>query len=304
MNLSRLMGNKKAAYAILERRIKSTGTSCISDNANVEINVETAIANLEQLKKEYIGNDMRGFYTDLCIALGLPVKIKNETNGKKKKGKTNNKKNNSDVSQYGRFFIDGKYISIRISNHRTNANTYIKNGNYVYNLSVVVNKRPKQGGKSDNKVLLDEYAYFGKMLANIENPMVKIIEGIIEYLKTGIYVDKVGIENIKHISPESKELYNKLKENYERVLGDDQIKEVFTVLVQNLSANNKSQSASRNQKEYYDLKTAISVAKKELAKYKGVEDEIVVTIFGGEYENEEGDIEGEPRIFQQMSNKD
>ena len=53
MNLSRLMGNKKAAYAILERGALPSGTSCINDNANVEINIETAIANLEQLKGKY-----------------------------------------------------------------------------------------------------------------------------------------------------------------------------------------------------------------------------------------------------------
>ena len=253
---------------------------------------------------KYTGNDMRGFYTDLCIALGLPTKERRNVNSKKGNNNRKTKGKSGDVSQYGRFFIGGKYISIRISNHRSKADTYIESGNYVYNLSIVVSKKPKNRLQSNDNVLLDEYAYFGKMLVNVENPMIKIIDGIIEYLQTGIYIDKVGIEGSKQVSPESEELYNKLKENYERVLGDDQIKEVFTILVQNLSANNKSQLPSRNQKEYYDLKTAISVAKKELAKYKGVEDEIMVTIFGGEYENEEGDIEGEPRIFQQMYNKD
>lgn len=34
------MDNKKVAYAILERRIKSTGTSCLNDNAKIEINFD------------------------------------------------------------------------------------------------------------------------------------------------------------------------------------------------------------------------------------------------------------------------
>ena len=34
------MGNKKAAYAILERRTKSTTTSCLSDIAKIEINFD------------------------------------------------------------------------------------------------------------------------------------------------------------------------------------------------------------------------------------------------------------------------
>ena len=296
------MGNKKAAYAILERRIKSTGTSCISDNANVEINIKTAISNLEELKKSYTGNDMKGFYTDLCKALGLPVKTK--INKGKKGGKKNNNKNKSDVSQYGRFFIGGKYISIRVSNHRTNADTYIKNGNYVYNLSVVVNKRHKAGGKSNDNVLLDEYAYFGKLLEDIENPMIKIIDGIIEYLKTGEYKDMVGIDGAKQISHEEEGLYNKLKEQYSDILKDTNKKEVFTYSIHDLSTDGEGCLNYETQKEYYDLKTAISAAKKELAKYKNVEDEIVVTIFGGEYEDENGNIEGEPRIFQQFSNKD
>ena len=36
MNLSRLMGNKKAAYAILERGALPSGTSFMSNTANIK----------------------------------------------------------------------------------------------------------------------------------------------------------------------------------------------------------------------------------------------------------------------------
>ena len=158
--------------------------------------------------------------------------------------------------------------------------------------------------KANDNVLLEEYAYFGKLLEDIENPMIKIIDGIIEYLRTGEYKDLVGIDGAKQISPESEGLYNKLKEQYLKLLKNTDMKEVFTYSVHNLSTDGEGWLNSETQKEYYDLKTAISAAKKELAKYKNVEDEVVVTIFGGEYEDENGNIEGEPRIFQQFSNKD
>lgn len=97
-------------------------------NTKVQINSDSAIQKLKNLATKYRNiNDPRGFLTDLRIALGIP-----ESNG---------------VSKYGVVTIpkdDGTEltISLRITNHQANANTYIEhNANYEYNLSIVIKKK-------------------------------------------------------------------------------------------------------------------------------------------------------------------
>lgn len=199
MNLKKLIDNKKVAYAILERRTKSTTTSCINDDANIEINAETAIAKLENLKKKFSGkNTIRGLYTELREALGFPTNTNNDSS---------NNNSDNDVSQYGFVNIDGKLISLRLSNHNTNADTYIEQDrNYSYNLSIVVSNRWKQNRFNPNdEVLLDEYVYYGYRIKDADNPLVKIIDSIIGYLKTGEYKNTLGDIPFHNVSPKSRE---------------------------------------------------------------------------------------------------
>ena len=47
--------------------------------------------------------------------------------------------------------------------------------------------------KPHDDVRLDEYVYYGKRMAKVENPLTQIINSIIGFLRTGIYEDTTGI---------------------------------------------------------------------------------------------------------------
>ena len=108
--------------------------------------------------------------------------------------------NTKGASKYGVVTIykeDGSVIqvSLRITNHNSNAETYIThNANYPYNLSILVRKKFKKNTFiHHNDVRLDEFVYYGKRLQKVKNPLTQIIYGIIEFLETGLYRDKTGI---------------------------------------------------------------------------------------------------------------
>ena len=151
------------------------------DDAKVQINIETAIPKLEKIAQKYVGIiNPQGFLTDLRIALGIP--------------------DSQGVSKYGYVVIpkyEGNYLqaSLRITNHNSNVKTYIDNGlNLEYNLSIVVSKRFKSNTfKPHDDVRLDEYVYYGKRMAKVENPLTQIINSIIGFLRTGVYEDTTGI---------------------------------------------------------------------------------------------------------------
>lgn len=200
MNLSKLMGNKKSLTQFLNVGLKPLGTSCINDGANIEIDIETAIANLEYLKNKYKNNkNLRGLYTDLCVALGLPDNL----------DESDNENNDGGVSQYGYVDIDGRLISVRISNHNANADTYVENDtNYQYNLSIVVSNRVKTRTFNPNDmVVLDEYVYYGTMIKNFDNPIIEILDNLIQFLKTGKHPDEneSKVISFHNVSPEPKE---------------------------------------------------------------------------------------------------
>lgn len=70
-----------------------------------------------------------------------------------------------------------------------------------YNLSIVVSKRFKTNTfKPHDDVRLDEYVYYGKKMANVENPLTQIVNSIIVFLQTGVYEDTTGIA-FKNSSP-------------------------------------------------------------------------------------------------------
>ena len=92
---------------------------------------ESAIQELKKLVNKYRNiNDLRGFLTDLRNALGIP-----DSRG---------------ASKYGVITIpkeDGTelVVSLRITNHQANANTYIEhNANYEYNLSIVTRRKARK----------------------------------------------------------------------------------------------------------------------------------------------------------------
>ena len=165
-----------------------TKPSQTNDNANVQINTEKAIPKLKKLAQNYIGvNDPYGFLTNLRKALDIP-----NLEGASKYGVVNIQKE------------DGSKLeaSLRITNHNSNAETYIThNSNYEYNLSILVRKNFKTNTfKPHDEVRLDEYVYYGKRMAKVENPLTQIVNSIIGFLQTGVYEDTTGIA-FKNSSP-------------------------------------------------------------------------------------------------------
>ena len=180
--------NKKANRLNSLSRLEVTSASQTNGSAKIIINNEIAIPKLKELSKLYIGvTNPQGFLTDLRVSLGIP--------------------DSQGASKYGYIIIpkkDGGYLqaSLRITNHNSNVKTYIDNGvNLEYNLSIVVSKRFKTNTfRPHEDVRLDEYVYYGKRMAKVENPLTQIVDGIIGFLQTGVYEDTTGIA-FKNSSP-------------------------------------------------------------------------------------------------------
>lgn len=180
--------NKKTTRLNFPKGSKPHYPSQMNGGAKVNINVEMAITKLAELSKKYIGiTNPQGFLTDLRIALGIP--------------------DSSGVSKYGEVIICigtdvFLYASLRITNHQANAKQYIiHNANNEYNLSIVVKREMRRNTfKPHDEVRLDEYVYYGKKMANVENPLTQIVNSIIVFLQTGVYEDTTGIA-FKNTSP-------------------------------------------------------------------------------------------------------
>lgn len=181
--------NKKTIYSNSVRGTQRfTKPSRTNGAANIQINSETAIPKLKILSEKYIGiTNPHGFLTNLRQALGLV-----DSEGASKYGVV--KVINSDGNS--------SYISLRITNHNCNAENYIYHcANFQLNVSILVRKNFKKNTFKPHKdVVLEEYVYYGKRMAKVENPLSKIINGIVEFLKTGKYVDTTGIA-FKNTSP-------------------------------------------------------------------------------------------------------
>lgn len=158
-----------------------TKPSLTNGNANVQINSKTAIIELQKLAEKYIGiTNPHGFLTDLRMALGIY--------------------NSKGASKYGYVIIpkeDGSSLqaSLRITNHNSNAENYIKNNaNYEYNLSIMIRKNfSKNRFVPHENVVLDEYVYYGKNMEKVENPLTQIINSIIGFLQSGVYEDTTNV---------------------------------------------------------------------------------------------------------------
>ena len=155
---------------------------------------------MEKLEKSYTNiEQLYGFLRNIKLALGLqPAK---------------------GASEYGIVEIpqeSGSVLvaSISMSNHHSNAQTYIdKNTNCEYNLRIVVKKsRIKGEFVPDENVVLDEYSYTGSMLRKVNNSLSLIIKGIVDFLKTGVYTDLTGVA-VSHHSPKEREIASQTQQN-------------------------------------------------------------------------------------------
>lgn len=173
--------NKKNIRLNFLKGSQSHSPSQTNVDAKVQINIETAIPKLEKIAQKYVGIiNPQGFLTDLRIALGIP--------------------DSQGVSKYGEVLIFKEDVfflkaSLRITNHQANAKQYIiHDANCEYNLSIVVRREMRRNTfKPHDDVRLDEYVYYGKRMAKVENPLTQIINSIIGFLQTGVYEDTTGI---------------------------------------------------------------------------------------------------------------
>ncbi len=197
--------NKKANGPNLESSPQGTRASQPIDKAKIQINSESAISKLENLKTKYANSkNFKGLLTDLRVACGIP--------------------NDENPSKYGRINIpssNGKIMtcSLRLSNHHTNAKTYVEHdSNCDYNLSLAIRRR-KIGGTFEPypDVQLGHFAYPGYRLEQVENPLVKIIDGIIDYLQSGKYTDYTGVGQ-EFVSPSSITESNNNTNNMKRTI--------------------------------------------------------------------------------------
>lgn len=198
MNLKKLMGNKKSRLCDFSNRgTETTLPSHISDTANVEINIETATENLKKIKKKYNNISkpiITEFISDIRESIGLP-----EDGG---------------ITKYGFINVNDNLISVRLANHNANANNYLKyNSNYPNNVSIVIKKKKRNNKFIPNdNVNLKEYVYMGGELSKIENPYVKIIDTIINFLQSGEFNDLTGCAKV-NISPMQKEVEEEIDDS-------------------------------------------------------------------------------------------
>lgn len=181
---------KKAKRLNFRKGSHPRSPSQTNGDAKIQINVETAIQNLREIAQKYIGvSNPYGFLTDLRTALGIPNK-----QGASKYGEVTIPQNDGSVLQ----------ASLRITNHQTNAGTYIThNVNCEYNLSIVVRKtRRRNTFKPHDDVRLDEFVYYGKNIAQVENPLTQIVNSIIGFLQSGDYIDTTGVA-LMNTSPQT-----------------------------------------------------------------------------------------------------
>ena len=192
MAIEEVRKNKSAKRPNFHKGSLSHSPSQTNGDAKVQINSEIAIPKLQKLAETYFGvSDPHRFLTDLRVALGIP-----DSQGASKYGVVSIPKEDGSILQ----------ASLRVTNHQANANTYIDHdANYKYNLSIVVRRKQRKNTFIPNeKVILDEYVYYGTKMQNVENPLTQIVNGIIVFLQSGEYKDTTGIA-FKNQSVESKD---------------------------------------------------------------------------------------------------
>ncbi|MBR6054610.1 MAG: hypothetical protein IKP46_04655 [Bacteroidales bacterium] len=184
--------NKKARRLNFHKGRQSRNPSQTNGTPKIQIHSGTAIPKLAVLSKKYLGvNDPMGFLTDIRLAIGLP--------------------DSKGASKYGEVTIPNKngqilHASLRVTNHQANAEQYIiHNANLDYNLSIVVRRKWRRNTfVPHDDVKLDEYVYYGRSIASGKDTLTKIINSIIEFLKSGVYVDTTGVA-LKNTSPVKKQ---------------------------------------------------------------------------------------------------
>ncbi|MBQ9434637.1 MAG: hypothetical protein IJU33_00735 [Bacteroidales bacterium] len=192
MNSIREGKQKNHSRKLLRRSLSSNKPSCENDAAKIQINRKKAIGKLRKLKKSYTDiEQIYGFLSNLKTAIGL-----NPSHGASEYAPVEILRSNGTIL----------IASISISNHPSNAKTYIEHDfNYEYNLRIVVKRsKIKRMFVANKDVVLDEFDYTGKELNKVNNALSLIIQSIIDFLETGVYVDLTGVA-VVHRSPKERE---------------------------------------------------------------------------------------------------
>ena len=229
--------NKKANQSNSISSHVDTKASRPNGIANIRINSENAISNLNNLIAKYQDvSNPKGLLTDLKQCLGLPL-----TRG---------------VSNYGVLTIPSEngntlQASLRITNHNANAKTYIEHdANYEYNLSIGIRKRNfKNRFKAHDDVLLDEFIYTGNRLKKIDQPLCKIIQSIITFIQTGTYKDFTNVAIVNH-SPNRRNENKQINcnRNMKVTLKESELKQIIAKSVRRVLKESENPSSNK----YYE----------------------------------------------------
>ena len=158
---------KKSPDTVADSAQSAVNASVVPDDSVAKL------INLSETYKKIAGNRTRGFITDLSKAIGA--------------------QKNDGPSQYKTFNIGGKDITIRISNHNSNVETFDAN-NEAEGVSIVISGYKNKGMRNDGSAHVVEFFYPKKSLERAEGkPLVQIIDSVKELLATGEYVDKTGL---------------------------------------------------------------------------------------------------------------
>ena len=232
--------------------LNSLKASQSSNSANVRTDIEETKHKLNTLAEKWKGvNSVKGFLTDLWIALGIDAPTQSQQKG-------------GNPSRYAAFQLqDGSVITvtIRASAHNADASNYASDGNINgnSNLSIVLQKRwHKNTFKPNENVNLDEYVYVDSKIAKVENPLSQIASSLVGYLTNGQYVDTTGVA-IEHHSPQitkesklRKYMKKTINENHLRAIVAESVKRVLKEGIMGGAMRNVYNDAKNGYAQGYD----------------------------------------------------
>lgn len=176
---TRMMGAKqKRALETATIAAEATNNATVissADGAKIQNNLGTLATNYEK-----IANKTRGFITDLSHALGLKQ---------------------HESSQYGTFETpDGKWITIRVSNHNARVSNFDKN-NESDGISIVISSHKNKGLLNDGNAHIIEYFYPKRALENAEGkPLAEMIRSVSDALAGEEFKDTTGLAEREEVN--------------------------------------------------------------------------------------------------------
>ena len=174
----RLSAKQKRALETATMADKSTNKATAissADGAKIQKNLETLAENYNNRS-----NRVKGFITDLSQTLNLEQ---------------------HEASHYGTFETkDGKFVTIRVSNHNARVSFFDENGEED-GISIVISNHKNKGVLNDGNAHIVEYFYPKQSLQKSENkPLSDIIKSVSDALNSGKFEDTTGLAQRQEVN--------------------------------------------------------------------------------------------------------